>query len=179
MHCLATQTLNEEAQEEGGLVPFRIRKRFTMETAHQLESAHTKACYECIHGHSYLVELVVEANQLSEKDRMVLDFSCLKPLIQGIMDRWDHGLLLHENKRTVYEPLIAAGHLKRSKVHFFQENPTAEVLARVIYYELHGFLMGVEELHLGESHGLRAYKVRVHETSTGWAEFNERSKSGH
>ncbi len=144
-------------------MPYRIRKSFTFEAAHQLESAETAACHECVHGHSYKVEVFLEHWAL-DCHEMVLDFSFLKGFKEEVMKEWDHGLLLHVNKRPHFLPLIEAGVLKREKVWFFDRNPTAEMMASHLYDRL--------VLWLKESNfTVRARKVRVHETSTGWAEF--------
>ena len=147
---------------------YSIRKQFTFEAAHQLETAETAACHECIHGHSYTVELVIGAAVL-DGHGMVLDFACLKPFKDEVMARWDHGLILHENKRHLYEPLIAVGALKKSKVSFLFANPTAESMARILFEQLERFLAGP---FVGPSAKyVCVEKVRVHETSTGWAEY--------
>lgn len=150
---------------------YRIRKSFTFEAAHQLETAFTQGCYECIHGHTYTVEMIIVSDKLTEPNRMVLDFGELKPFKDKLMEAWDHGLLLHKNKEPFYEPIIAAGHLKRSKVTFLDENPTAEVMARIIYYQLHKFLEAgaFDNFMMGR----KVQKIRVHETGTGWAEYSE------
>lgn len=151
---------------------YRIRKSFTFEAAHQLETANTAACHECIHGHSYTVEMVVEATSL-DGDLMVVDFSRLADFKADIMGLFDHGLILHENKRQWIWPLIEAKVLKYNKVSFLPSNPTAEVIARLIYYRLKEYL----QVKVGEVavqvRGIRVVRVRIHETSTGWAEYQE------
>lgn len=140
----------------------RIRKSFQFEAAHQLETAYTAQCHECIHGHSYTVELYIESDILLE-DEMVLDFSKLKAFKDSIMLAWDHGLILHERKRKYIQPLIDAGVLKAEKVTFLLNNPTAEIMAVIIFNKLRVFLTT-----LGTK--AKAKKVRVHETASGWAE---------
>lgn len=153
---------------------YRIRKSFTFEAAHQLETAVTAACHECIHGHSYKVELVLIADSLND-DRMVLDFAVLSEFKTLMMAQFDHCLLLHENKRKWYRPLIEAGQLKESRVRFFDQNPTAEIFARWIFKCLVEFL---DKLQLNGRPRARVFvdKVRVHETETGWAEYKEKRK---
>lgn len=148
---------------------YRIRKSFTFEAAHQLETAVTAACHECIHGHSYTVELVISSHLLN-RDRMVMDFAELRDFKDAIMEELDHGLLLHENKRPHFQPLIDEGVLKAGKVSFHEENPTAEYIARMIFHNLTKFVRDRVELD-GIGRGVKAETVRVHETSTGWAEY--------
>lgn len=144
-------------------MPYVIRKSFTFEAAHQLESAETAACHECVHGHSYKVELFIYHWAL-DCHEMVLDFGFLKEFKEEIMREWDHGLLLHVNKRVHFLPLIEAGVLKKEKVWFFDRNPTAEMMASHIHDRLVLFLKA-------SGWTATARKVRVHETSTGWAEY--------
>lgn len=138
----------------------RIRKSFTFEAAHQLERAFSKECSDCIHGHSYTVEMFLKSGAL-DSDAMVMDFGVLKGFKKIVMDSWDHGLLLHEDKKPHYMPLIEAGLLKREKVSFLTRNPTAETMARMLYKMLWDFVTDAHVI---------VEKVRVHETSTGWAE---------
>ena len=156
----------------GHLSKFRIRKSFTFEAAHQLETAVTAACHECIHGHSYKVEMFLASKNLNP-DGMVLDFSELKGFKKLIMDQWDHGLILHANKRPWIEPMLEAGILKKGKVSFLLDNPTAEAMARVIYRSLSAYLADTLKV-------TTAYveKVRVHETGSGWAEYESAYRDG-
>lgn len=152
---------------------YRIRKKFTLEAAHQLETAVTEECHKCIHGHSYTVELVVACAALNG-DKMVLDFACLKPFIEAMKSRYDHALLLHKSKEAAYRPLIKKGLLDGSKVKFFEEQPTAEVLARVVFDSLVSELelqVREETLQAINLDSVYVEKVRVHETGTGWAEY--------
>jgi len=146
---------------------FRIQKRFKFEAAHQLENAFTKACSDCIHGHSYTVEMHLYSEHLDD-NQMVVDFGVLKAFKSQVMFHWDHGLILHKNKEEHIEPLITAGVLKESKVTFLSMNPTAEAMARLLYEQLVQFVENCPHI-VGEM--VKVYKVRVHETSTGWAEY--------
>lgn len=154
----------------------RICKTFGFEAAHQLEHAYTKECHECVHGHSYEVELYLISDRL-DNDRMVLDFGCLKGFKDEVMARWDHGVLFHENKRRYIEPLIGVI-WKKEKVTFLDVNPTAESMARILYRSLYDYLRERGMLSQTTRDSKQANfgiitveKVRVRETSTGWAEY--------
>lgn len=145
---------------------YRIQKRFKFEAAHQLEDAFTKACSDCIHGHSYTVEMHLSSECL-DMNSMVVDFGVLKAFKQQTMDKWDHGLILQKNKRLHIQPLIDKGVLKASKVTFLTMNPTAETMALILFNDLKEFIKNCP--HVTDM--VKVYKVRVHETSTGWAEY--------
>lgn len=137
---------------------YRIRKKFRFEAAHQLTSAHSKACTDCIHGHSYVVEIFLTSYALN-KDSMVLDFGVLKPIIDQIKGQWDHALILHRNVEKFYQPFRE----NNQKMIYLDENPTAEVMASLLYLFIKKYIPA--EVHLE--------KVRVHETETGYAEYSE------
>jgi len=143
---------------------FTIRKKFTFEAAHQLEKAHSKACTDCIHGHSYVVELYIKAWRRNDAG-MVVDFGMLKAFIKDVNDMWDHALILPKSLVADYKPLTDSGKLK--KVFIASENPTAEWMALELYYLLDAFLRG----NIGGDCSVQ--KVRIHETDSGWAEYEE------
>lgn len=149
-----------------------IRKSFTFEAAHQLESAYTEACSDCIHGHSYTVEMFINGFSMNE-DYMVVDFGELGPFKQRVMEEWDHGLLLHINKKPHYDPLIKQGLLKASKVHFFNNNPTAELFAKMLFMRLTLYIEDLLAHRPQQLNDVSVAKVRVHETSTGYAEYGQ------
>lgn len=147
---------------------FHIRKSFTFEAAHQLEKAFTSACSDCIHGHSYKVEMFLASTELDEM-RMVLDFGYLKEFKRKVMEEWDHGLILHKNKQKYIQPLIDAGVLKASKVTFLNQNPTAEVMAAILFEWLTEYLA----FHPAVAEEVTLLSVRVHETATGYGEYSK------
>lgn len=96
-----------------------------------------------MHGHSYTVELFLVASFLDE-DGMVMDFGKLKGFIESIKAMWDHKIIQNLPK------------------------PTAEAMAMTIYEGLALHLKQTEK-----SCRVRVERVRVHETETGWAEYEE------
>ncbi|MBB6553344.1 6-pyruvoyl trahydropterin synthase family protein [Nonomuraea rubra] len=71
---------------------FRIGKRFTFEAAHQL--AGLPEGHKCgrLHGHSYTVEVVVTATELTGPG-FVADFADLAPVKQHLAEHFDHQAL--------------------------------------------------------------------------------------
>ncbi|MGQ9707301.1 MAG: 6-pyruvoyl trahydropterin synthase family protein [bacterium] len=88
----------------------RISKGFS--AAHAISGSDGR-CEE-MHGHNYLVEVVVGAKELN-RTGMVVDFLKLRSTLEGILP--DHRLLNE----------------------FYQFNPTAENLARYFYEEMARF----------------------------------------
>ncbi len=130
---------------------FRIRKQFHFEGSHILSSAYSGACKNHIHGHSYIVEVFLQSENLNE-DGMIVDFGKLRHDLKPILEEFDHKLIVH---KTDYRD----SYLQVADI-LFPTNPTAENMAYHIYCLL------VENQP-------QVYKVRVHETATGWAEYEK------
>lgn len=126
---------------------YTIRKLFRFEAAHQLEDAYSEEC-NTVHGHSYICEVFCRAKELN--NGVVIDFKKLKEAVQPMIDNLDHTLIF---KGFPYG---------RSNKHVFlmHTNPTAENIAKMIYDYVKASTNSV-------------WKVRVHETATGWAEYQE------
>lgn len=133
---------------------FTIRKKFKFEAAHRLSSSYSKCC-QGIHGHSYIVEVFFRSEHLNQ-DGMVIDFGLVSEKVKELFDAWDHALLLE----AAENPNITQTFQGVSKVVLTNWNPTAENMAREIYYRLYGSFP-------------QLYKVRVHETDSGYAEYQE------
>lgn len=71
---------------------FEIRKQFTFSAAHQLD--HLPKDHPCsrIHGHNYVVEVVLQAPTLNG-DGFVVDYGDLAPLQRHIDQAFDHRCL--------------------------------------------------------------------------------------
>ena len=69
----------------------RIRKLFKFENAHIVRNCSSDRCKRSIHGHSYEVELILEAHRL-DHGQMVYDFGLLKHHIKDIIDSFDHAI---------------------------------------------------------------------------------------
>lgn len=139
---------------------FRIRKQFKIEMAHRLRSAFSKCCTDQIHGHSYIIEVFLQAEELND-DGMLIDFGELKGIIGDYINSWDHALVLPKE-------MPSGG----SEVNLIRTdyNPTAEAMACDMYTHIAYLLK--EGKHRGVQ-GLTVSCVRVHETRTGWAEYSE------
>ncbi len=138
---------------------FRVRKTFRFEAAHILKSAYSKDCSNTIHGHSYVVEVFLKSPELNE-DGMVMDFGELKDIIGSIFTAFDHALILPaEFKQTDGTPPLDG------KIIWWSTNPTAETMAREFF--------GRVAARLNRHTYVKVEKIRVHETTTGWAEYEE------
>ena len=132
---------------------FVIRKKFKFEMAHQLHHAYSKACSDQIHGHSYICEVFFKSYDLN-KDGMVIDFTKIKDKIGKYINSWDHCLVMSHKMPDKYLKCLAK-YNKNFKIVDY--NPTAENMAH-------------DMLEYINSEFPICFKVRLHETDTGYAE---------
>lgn len=128
-----------------------IRKKYRVEMAHQLDAAITKACSETIHGHSYVVEVFLRGPL--DATGMVKDFGDLAKIKEYVM-LYDHALLVPASLGLERLSMLSD---HNRKLMVTPLNPTAERMAQDMLATLHN----IEPL---------VFKVRIHETETGYAE---------
>ena len=80
------------------------------------------------HGHNAIAEIDVRTDRLDSRN-MVADFSDIKRLVKGWIDReLDHKMILRHDDPLV-EPLRALG----EPMYLLESNPTVERIAKLIY----------------------------------------------
>lgn len=105
------------------------------------------------HGHNALVEVDVRTDSLDGRN-MVVDFSDIKRIVKGWIDReLDHKMILRHDDPLV-KPLQALG----EPVFVLESNPTVERIARLIFDK-------------AAENGIPVVAVRVWETPTSIAEY--------
>ena len=107
-----------------------------------------------LHGHNARAVITLERDSLDERG-MVEDFSELKRLVWGWLDsEIDHTLLLHKD-----DPILPVLQANGERVMVTDENPTAEVLARMIYEYV-------------AAKGFPVTDVKLWETETSYASYS-------
>ena len=105
------------------------------------------------HGHNAVAEIEVRTDTL-DKRNMVCDFSDIKRIVKGWIDREiDHKMLLRHD-----DPLVAPLKALGEPMYLLDSNPTVERIARLIH-----------EYAVGQ--GLPVVRVTVWETPTSFAEY--------
>ncbi len=105
------------------------------------------------HGHNAVVEVDVRTDSLDSRN-MVVDFSDIKKVVKGWIDReLDHKMILRHDDPLV-KPLQALG----EPIYIVDSNPTVERIARLIFD------------HAREA-GINVVTVRVWETPTSVAAY--------
>lgn len=137
---------------------FKIRKVFKFEASHRLITSYSKECQN-LHGHSYIVEVIISSFNLN-KDNMVLDFKKLNTIVKPLINKWDHAIILCKDDKKFIN------FCKRNKMKYvlLDFNPTAEGMAYHVTNFLHNKLKNMD---------IENIKVRIHETDTGWAEYEK------
>lgn len=141
-----------------------IRKLFKFENAHIVRACSTRRCSHSIHGHSYQVELLLEAQAL-DRGQMVYDFGLLKHGPRTLIDAFDHAVALWSGDDPDY--IAACQHFSERWIRI-PVSPTAEQFSR-LFFVLIDRLLDLTEVHNDEA-DVRLHSVIVHETETGYAQ---------
>ena len=145
----------------------RIRKLFKFENAHIVRNCSSERCKYSIHGHSYQIELILQAHRL-DHGQMVYDFGLLKSSIKDIIDSFDHAISFWSKDDSDY---IDACKKFSNRWVSLPVSPSAEQFSRVIFFWAKQIL---EQTHMqnGEA-DVSVYSVIAHETATGYAQCFE------
>ena len=106
----------------------RIRKLFKFENAHIVRNCSSERCKHSIHGHSYQIELILEAKRL-DHGQMVYDFGLLKSSIKDIIDSFDHAICFWNKDDPEYITAVSRAVLTRHLLlgtRNSQTNPNAK-----------------------------------------------------
>jgi 6-pyruvoyltetrahydropterin/6-carboxytetrahydropterin synthase len=149
-------------------VPYRVCKTIDIESGHML-SKHPGKC-KFPHGHTRKVEFVLEAETL-DRNEMVCDFLVVKELIGDYLDALDHAICV--NTADPAYPELRARYGERI-ISFENEDPTTEVMARVIFQtfvkRLANYSGGPSKTRAPNGE-VRLVSVKVWETASSWAEY--------
>ncbi|SDV46448.1 6-pyruvoyl trahydropterin synthase family protein [Chitinasiproducens palmae] len=140
-----------------------IRKLFRFENAHVVRGCSTRRCSHSIHGHSYRVELFLEAHAF-DHGQMIYDFGLLQGEVRELIDSFDHALALWSGDDESY---LTAVRRHSERWVLLPVSPSAEQFSRVIF-RLVDAALSTTPLSNGEA-DVRLHSVIVHETETGYA----------
>ena len=106
------------------------------------------------HGHNATVEVDVRTDILDRRN-MVVDFSDIKRIVKGWIDReLDHKMILRHD-----DPLVGPLQQLGEPVYILESNPTVERIAKLIFDK-------------AREAGISVVAVRVWETPTSIAEYS-------
>ena len=141
-----------------------IRKLFKFENAHIVRNCSSDRCKRSIHGHSYKVEVLLQANRL-DHGQMVYDFGLMKGIIKDLIDSFDHAITFWDKDDSDY---VTACKNFSARWIALPVSPSAEQFSRVFF-----FLVDAVLKHTNMQNGegdVTIHSVIVHETDTGYAQ---------
>lgn len=141
-----------------------IRKLFRFENAHIVRGCSSERCARSLHGHSYRVELLLEAHAL-DRGQMVYDFGLLKGDVRSLIDAFDHAITLWSGDDDEY---LDAMRRHSARWVLIPVSPSAEQFSR-LFFRLADAALSLTDMRNGEE-GVRLHSVIVHETDTGYAQ---------
>lgn len=142
----------------------KIRKLFTVESAHIVRNCTSHRCSHSIHGHSAKIEVFLTSNKLDNAG-MVYDFGLMKNSIKQFIDSTDHCYLLWEKDDEEFKNFIKKNNDRWIELPF---NPSAENLS-IFYMVMINYIL--KNTQTGNGEGIvRCCGVRYHETASGYAE---------
>ncbi|MFP6635354.1 MAG: 6-carboxytetrahydropterin synthase [Dehalococcoidia bacterium] len=135
---------------------YLVRIETTFDSGHRLLDYDGKCAFP--HGHTYWAEVFLESDTLDAQG-LVFDFTELKRRVKSwIDDNWDHSFLLNSRDTELINGLATAS--KGRIYQFDEENPSCEVLSRVLYTKI------------VELCGVSPVKVRLWESLDQYAEYS-------
>ncbi len=145
-----------------------IRKKFRVESAHIVRNCTSHRCSHSIHGHSAVIEVFLESDQL-DNAQMVYDFGLMKGTVKQFIDSMDHCYLLCSADKPEFRKFIKKECDRWIELPF---NPSAEMLSMYILKNVQRIIDHTVKNN-GEDPWLKVKAVRYHETESGWAEASQ------
>lgn len=132
---------------------YKVVKKLDFCYAHRLLNYEGKCAH--LHGHNALVDVELASQELNSQS-LVIDFVEIKNRVKNFLDQeLDHKLILNEQ-----DPLAPILKKMGEPVILVEENPSAEVLAKLIFLEI-------------RKRALPVCLVRLWETPSSYAEYSE------
>ncbi|WP_047392647.1 6-carboxytetrahydropterin synthase [Chitinibacter sp. ZOR0017] len=141
-----------------------IRKLFKFENAHIVRNCSSERCRSSIHGHSYKVEVLLEASAL-DHGQMVYDFGLMKGTIRDVIDAFDHAVCFWDKDDTEYIRLCQTFSARWIAMPV---SPSAEQFARLFFVIIDQIL--AQTIMANGEADVRLHSIIAHETDTGYAQ---------
>ncbi|MEI8339958.1 MAG: 6-carboxytetrahydropterin synthase [Verrucomicrobiota bacterium] len=149
---------------------YRICKTLEIENGHMLTHHPDKCRFP--HGHSRKVEIVIEAGEL-DANGMVCDFKIVKEAVGEYLETFDHALCVN-TQDPMFDTLKEA--YGERVIGFKDIEPTTEILAKTFFDAIKKHLATYADrpdTRYQLRSGVRLVRLRVWETSSSWAEYEE------
>ena len=140
-----------------------IRKSFKFNGMHIVRNCSTERCKKSIHAHTYQVEVFLTADGL-DNGQMIVDFGLLKGHTKGFISAFDNSYSLWDRESEGVKSI----HKKLERYVVLPFSPSAESYS-LLFLNVFDKLLKATQFNNGEKNP-RIVSVRVHETTTGYAE---------
>ena len=144
-----------------------IRKLYRFEGGHAVRNADSERCKYTMHGHSFVVEVILKGKGLSHCG-MLYDFGLMKGSIKEFLDAFDHCYFFCNKESEEFKKFIKKFNKRWIELPF---SPSAEQLA-LYFHVVIQYILDHTKMSNGEDY-VGVHAVRVHETATGYAESEE------
>lgn len=141
-----------------------IRKLFHFENAHIVRNCSSDRCRRSIHGHSYKVEVLLEAHAF-DNGQMVYDFGLMKGALKDLIDSFDHAVAFWDRDDAEY---IAACQRFSARWVQLPVSPSAEQFSRVFFVLADAVIANT--VMQNNEQDVRVHSIIAHETETGYAQ---------
>lgn len=141
-----------------------IRKKFKFNGQHIVRNCSSERCKKSIHSHSYVVEVFFTSKGL-DNGQMVMDFGLMKGNIKDLIDSFDHAYSMWSKESEYFKDFIVDNSDRYIKMPV---SPSAESYSLMLLFIIDKIVKATE-FNNGEK-GVEVSSVRVHETTTGYAE---------
>ncbi|NNM52518.1 MAG: 6-carboxytetrahydropterin synthase [Pseudomonadales bacterium] len=141
-----------------------IRKLFDFESAHIVRNCSTDRCRRSLHGHSYKVEVLLEAHAL-DHGQMVYDFGLMKGHIRDLIDAFDHAVTFWDRDDEGYKESCQRYSARWVSVPV---SPSAEQFSRLFFVMIDAILKQTQ-MRNGEG-DVVLHSIIAHETESGYAQ---------
>ncbi len=145
-----------------------IRKKYRVEMGHIVRNCSSKRCSHSMHGHSAVIEVLLEGNHL-DKAGMLYDFGLMKGSVKQFIDMFDHCFVYWNKDDREYISHIISDSDRWISLPF---NPTAEMLSIFFMDAINRIIHNTIKLN-GEDNDLHCCGVIYHETESGYAQCCE------
>lgn len=141
-----------------------IRKKFSFRGQHIVRNCSSERCKKSIHGHSYVVELLFKSKGF-DNGMMVMDFGLMKGTIKDFIDGFDHAYSMWCRESDEFKSFMKSNSDRWIEMPV---SPSAEAYS-LMFFKVIDSIVKATEFNNGEQ-DVELYSVRVHETTTGYAE---------
>lgn len=141
-----------------------IRKLFKFEGAHIVRDCSSDRCKKSLHGHSYIVEVKLTADDI-DNGQMIMDFGLMKKTIGDFVDSFDHAYSMWNKETAEFKEFV-----KENSARWIEMpvSPSAEMYS-LMFFALAKAVVEKTKFNNGENN-VRIHSVICHETTTGYAE---------